>query len=164
MNAKVKEKSLLADSLENHIKKLNEEMVALRQVHEADKSGLQIAYNELKTEATQIVGWLKNQLAGRQLDNEDDDDLSTGIDRSEGIVRAQDDDDLESLTESEKKSLRNEIEEERKRWIEDLGESASRLSATTPVDRESAGVELNIIRGSTGSVDGSTLTGSLSPL
>ena len=42
---------------------LNDEMIVLRQNHDADKEELHNAYIELKGEASQVVDWLEKQLA-----------------------------------------------------------------------------------------------------
>ena len=138
------------EDLERQLKEKNNEMIKLRKNHNAETEELDAAYNELKEEASQVVDWLKKQLADNQSKN-----------RAEEITKAMEDNDLESLTNSEREHLLIEIEEERKSWIGDLGGSPSRLDFMVPL--KNGHPELSILRGSD-SIDGSTITNPLSPL
>ena len=116
LERQVKEKNVSVLNLEAHINRMNKEMIALRQRHDMDTDELHNAYDELKAEASQLVEWLKKQLAEYQVK-----------DRAEDIAEAKDDSDLESMTSSEKMNLLNEIEEERNQWIGGLAGGISRL-------------------------------------
>jgi len=146
----LKEKNVCETNLEQHVELLNDEMITLRQNHDDEREDFQDAYNELKGEASQVVDWLKKQLTDYQSKY-----------RAEEIAKAREDNDLESLTKSERESLVAEIEEERQNWIEDLGGSPSRLDFVIPSRSEE--LELSIIRGSD-SIGGSTLTDPVSPI
>jgi len=150
LERQLKEKNLTETNLEYHIEKLNNEMINLRRLKNLETEELRDAYNELKDEASQVVDWLKKQLADNQSKH-----------RAEEIAKAVEDNDLESLTKSEREHLLIEIEEERKKWIGDLGGSPSRLDIMVPLKNEQ--LELSILRGSD-SIDGSTITNPLSPL
>ncbi len=113
LTMQVKEKDVAILNLESHIDAINKEMITLRQQGEGEKQDLHEAYEELKMEASQLVEWLKKQLAAK--DNSDINIHEVGY--ADEITQAQGDDDLESLTPSEKDSLLKEINQERQKLM-----------------------------------------------
>ena len=78
----------------------------LRDTHIIEIQDLQIAYDDLKEETANLVNWLKDQLSVYQ-----------GRSRyADEIALAEQDNDLDSLTKSEREALQIEISEERKKW------------------------------------------------
>lgn len=142
LQRQVKEKDFAVFNLESHINVLNEEMVEMRQRHTLEVDEIQYAFDELKTEAGQLVEWLKSQLAEKQMNEEG------RTSYAEEIENAKDDDDLESLTPSEKESLLKEIEEERKMVSMHLPHITSSNTAEL----------LGLTAEKSESLDGSTLT------
>jgi len=162
LKSEVSQQKILIASLERRVKKkddlpqinvlqakiqsMNQKMNDMRRQHEIEKEELHIAYDELKSEASQLVEWLKTQLAEYQGKEMIDDIAHT---------KSEEEEDLESLTPSEKEALAKEIEEERRKWIDELANnSAERLDM--PSFSGNLGKRSN-------SVDGSPLTDPMSP-
>ncbi len=113
LTIQVKEKDVAILNLESHIDAINKEMITMRQQGDVEKHDLHEAYEELKVEASQLVEWLKKQLAAKDKSEGN----MNGMRYADEIAQAQGDDDLESLTPSEKESLLKEINQERQKLM-----------------------------------------------
>jgi len=107
LERQIKQSNSIVANLEQQVDNSRNEIVDLKEMHNLEKEELQLAYEELKEETANLVNWLKAQLGEYQGKSK----------YAEDIARAQDED-LESLTQSEKEALAKEIEEERKNWLE----------------------------------------------
>jgi len=109
LERQLKQKNLVIKNLETEVEMARCEMLDVRDIHELEKEELQVAYDELKTETSELVTWLRKQLSEYQGRSKYADGIANAID--------DDDDDLGSLTKSEEEGLMKEIAEETEKWV-----------------------------------------------
>jgi hypothetical protein len=135
LKRQVKQKDQSIEALEDRVQDMGSEIMDLKELHELEQEELQNAYEELKSEAGKLVTWLKTQLAEYQGGGEGDlpfqsRDIPFSIDPARAQpMEGDDDSDLDSLTPSEKRTLLDEIAQERNQWLTTEGSVEQRVAA-----------------------------------
>ena len=121
LEQQIKQSNSIIANLEQQVENSNCEIMDLKEMHNLEKEEIQIEYEELKEETSNLVSWLKEQLStykGKSI-------------YAKEIAIAKEEEDLESLTNSEREALSREIEAERKKWLV-LAEGHSADSNSSP--------------------------------
>jgi hypothetical protein len=126
LEKQMKEQNISIMNLESHIESLNYEMMKARHKHQVEQERLHNAYEELKGEASKLTEWMKYQISGQSPE------------RRAQIEKYKEESDLESLTLSERKRLKEEIEEERNLWMSELTDIQLSFSAKSAGERDSS--------------------------
>lgn len=107
LERQVKQSNSIVTTLEQQLETATNEIMDLKDMHMFEKEELQVAYDDLKEETSNLVNWLKDQLSVYQ-----------GKSQYAREIALAEEESLESLTKSERDALAREIAEERLKWKE----------------------------------------------